>query len=249
MFTQIKVRNISEEVFEQIKTAIETGMLKPGSKLPAERELVKQLGVSRVPIREALRLLANVGLIETRQGGGSYVCSMMTPRLRDPLDILLKDNMEKLFELVEVRMEIETWAAYYAATEATPEQLARLKGIIDEMKGYHNKKEMAPESLDIKFHLVIAQSASNTIRAHLLHTIQSLFSDYLRATIETICRDENSQQRLFEQHVAIYDAIRLRNPDRARKAVNQHLTFVNDALKSQMYQSKKSLVRERRATL
>ncbi len=234
MFTQIKVHNISEEVFEQIKTAIETGILKPGSKLPAERELVKQLGVSRVPIREALRLLANVGLIETRQGGGSYVCSMLTPRLRDPLDILLKGNTEKLFELVEVRKEIETWAAYYAATEATPEQLMRLKGIIDEMKVYYNKKEMAPDSLDMMFHLVIAQSASNTIRAHLLHTIQSLFSDYLRLTIETICQDDKSQQRLFEQHVEIYDAISHRDPERARKAVNLHLKFVYDALKSQM---------------
>jgi GntR family transcriptional regulator, transcriptional repressor for pyruvate dehydrogenase complex len=247
MFTQIKVHNISEEVFEQIKAAIETGKLKPGSKLPAERELVKHLGVSRVPIREALRLLANVGLIETRQGGGSYVCSMLNNRLRDPLDLLIKDNTEKLFELVEVRKEIETWAAYYAASNATQEQVAQLGDIIDEMRRHFDKNEMAPDSLDMRFHLVIAQASSNTIRAHLLHTIQRLFSDYLRVTIETICRDRKSQQRLFEQHVQIYESVRRHDPERARNAVDEHLTFVCDALRKQMLPKRDNLVLEEQA--
>lgn len=234
MFKQIKVRNISEEVFEQIKAAIENEELKPGSKLPTERELVKLLGVSRVPIREALKLLVNVGLIETRQGGGSYVCSVLKSRIQDPLDILIKNNTEKLFELVEVRKEIETWSAYYAALYATPEQLAKMKGIIGDMAKHFEKKVLTPDALDMKFHLVIAQSASNTIRAHLLHTIQSLFSDYLRVTIETICRDRKSQQRLFEQHVEIYEAISQRDPQRSRDAVDKHLSFVRDALRTQL---------------
>lgn len=249
MFKQIKVRNISEEVFDQIKAAIENEELKPGSKLPTERELVKQLGVSRVPIREALKLLVNVGLIETKQGGGSYVCSMMDNRLRDPLDILIKDNTPKLFELVQVRKEIETWAAYYAAKNATSEQLAKLKGIIGEMRKYFDVGKMTPDNIDVKFHLVIAQSASNTIRAHLLHTIQSLFSDYLRVTIETVCRDKKSQQKLFEQHVEIYEAISRRDPEKARDAVDKHLSFVRDALSIQLVPSKESSSPERRSHL
>ena len=103
MFKQIKVRHVPEQIFGQIKSAIETGQLKPGEKLPTEREFVSRLGVSRVPIREALKLLANAGYIETRQGGGSYVLSVLTDRLRDPLHSIIKDNAEKLFELVEVR--------------------------------------------------------------------------------------------------------------------------------------------------
>lgn len=240
MFTQIKVRNISEEVFEQIKAAIETGKLKPGSKLPTERELVNRLDVSRVPIREALKLLAKVGLIETRQGEGSYVCSVLNNRLRDPLDILIKDSKEKLFELLEVRKEIETWTAYYAAREATPEQLAKLKEILEVMKRHLNKKEMAPDALDMEFHLVIAQSSSNTIRAHLLHTIQRIFSDYLRVTIETICRDGESLQRLFDQHTQIYESIRLHDPEKARRAVDKHLSFVHGALRNQTLPYKES---------
>jgi GntR family transcriptional repressor for pyruvate dehydrogenase complex len=238
LFKQIKVRNISEEVFEQIKSAIENEELKPGSKLPTERELVKQLGVSRVPIREALKLLANVGLIETRQGGGSYVCSALKSRVQDPLDMLIKNNTEKLFELVEVRKEIETWAAYYAAKNVTPQQLSKLKGITDEMKQYFDQGKMAPYNIDVKFHLVIAQSASNTIRAHLLHTIQSLFSDYLRVTIETICHDRTAQQKLFEQHLEIYEAIRSHDPEGAWDAIDKHLTFVRDALKAQLNPNK-----------
>ena len=235
MFTQIKVRNISEEVFDQIKAAIESGKLKPGSKLPTERELVKQLEVSRVPIREALKLLSNVGLIETRQGGGSYVCSVLNNRLRDPLDILIRDNDEKLFELVEVRKEIETWTAYYAAKEASPDQLSKLKDILAAMKKHLGKNEMAPDALDMEFHLVIAQSSSNTIRAHLLHTIQKIFSDYLRVTIEAICRDETSLQKLYEQHAHIYEAISQHNPEKARRAVDRHLSYVHGALKQQVH--------------
>ena len=98
MFRQIKIRHVAEEVFDQIKSAIETGKLKPGEKLPAERELMGQLGVSRVPIREALKLLSNMGLIETRQGGGSYVRALLSDRLLDPLGAIIADSAEKLFE-------------------------------------------------------------------------------------------------------------------------------------------------------
>ncbi|HEX2964233.1 MAG TPA: GntR family transcriptional regulator, partial [Syntrophorhabdaceae bacterium] len=119
MFTQIKVRHISEEVFDQIKLAILEGKLKPGDKLPTEKELMNTLGVSRLPIREALKLLANIGLIETKQGGGSYVRSLLADRMKDPLGLIMRDHSEKIYELLEVRKEIEAWSAYYAAQRAT----------------------------------------------------------------------------------------------------------------------------------
>ena len=159
MFRQIKIRHVAEEVFDQIKSAIETGKLKPGEKLPAERELMGQLGVSRVPIREALKLLSNMGLIETRQGGGSYVRALLSDRLLDPLGAIIADSAEKLFELVEVRREIETWSACYAAKEASPVEIADIGRVLREMKMHVDSGSRVPVSLDIEFHRAIAQAS------------------------------------------------------------------------------------------
>ncbi len=234
MFRQIKIRHVAEEVFDQIKSAIETGKLKPGEKLPAERELMGQLGVSRVPIREALKLLSNMGLIETRQGGGSYVRALLSDRLLDPLGAIIADSAEKLFELVEVRREIETWSACYAAKEASPVEIADIGRVLREMKMHVDSGSRVPVSLDIEFHRAIAQASSNTIRAHLFHTILAIFSDYFRLTIETICPHEDDQRRLYDQHVEIFNAIKDRDAKQARDAITQHLTFVAEELKKQM---------------
>lgn len=235
MFKQIKVKHVPEQIFAQIKSAIEAGKLKPGDKLPTEREFVNSLGVSRVPIREALKLLANAGYIETRQGGGSYVLSLLANRLRDPLHSIIKNDAEKLFELVEVRKEIEAWSAYYAALKATDEDLANLHSLAVEMEKHFEKSKKVPFDLDINFHLGIAQSSSNTIRAHLFHTIiHSLFTDYFKITIDTICQNLETQRRLCDQHLQIYDAISHHNSEGARDAVVKHLTFVAEALKKQL---------------
>ena len=235
MFKQIKVRHVPEEIFELIKAAIETGQIKPGEKLPTEKEFVNALGVSRVPIREALKLLANAGYIETVQGDGSYVRSVLADQLQDPLKRIVKDNVEKMFELLEVRKEIEAWTAYYAALEATDADLANLHNLAEKIEKRFKKTGKVPSNLDIDFHLRIAQSSSNTIRAHLFHTIiHSTFSDYFNLTIDTISRNREFLQLICDQHLQIYDAISCHSPEGARDAVSQHLTFVAEALRKQM---------------
>ncbi len=175
-----------------------------------------------------------MGLIETRQGGGSYVRALLSDRLLDPLGAIIADSAEKLFELVEVRREIETWSACYAAKEATPEEIADIGRVLREMKMHVDSGSRVPVSLDIEFHRAIAQASSNTIRAHLFHTILAIFSDYFRLTIETICPHEDDQRRLYDQHVEIFNAIKDRNAKQARDAITQHLTYVAEELKKQM---------------
>ena len=233
MFKQIKVRHISEEIFDQIKSAIIEGKLKPGGKLPTERELMKELGVSRVPIREALKLLVNMGFIETRQGGGSYVRSLLADRVRDPLNNIIKDNMGQLFDLLEVRKEIETWSAYYAAQRATAEDIVRLGNMIDEMKRYSEKDKIPPARFDADFHLAIAQSSYNTIRSHLTYTVYDIFSEYFNFIIENICFSQKYLQAIHEQHSNIYHTIKIRDAEAARDAIIQHLAFVGEVLRKQ----------------
>jgi len=234
MFKQIKVRHISEEVFDQIKSAIVEGKLKPGEKLPTEREMMKELGVSRIPIREALKLLANMGFVDTRQGGGSYVRSLLADRVRDPLNLIIKDNAEKIFELLEVRREIETRSAYYAAQRATAEDLAALDRLIEETKTFYGKGKTPPARLDADFHLGIAHASHNTIRAHLTHTIYYVFSEYFRFLIENVCFNQKYEHAIFEQHQKIYHAISSRDAETARDAIMEHLDFVGEGLRSQI---------------
>ena len=234
MFKQIKVRHISEEVFDQIKLAIIEGKLKPGDKLPTERELMSQLGVSRLPIREALKLLANIGLIETRQGGGSYVRSLLADSVKDPLGLILKDHNGKIFELLEVRKEIESYSAFGAAQRATIEEIASLRSLVEETKKYCDQGKKPPGRLDADFHLAIAQYSHNTIQAHLTYTIYNVFSEYFNYLIENICFNEEYQQTVYEQHAEIYDAISRKEPQRAKDAVLRHLEFVGKQLTKQV---------------
>ena len=244
MFKPIKIRHISEEVFSQIKSAILEGKLRPGKKLPTERELMKELGVSRVPIREALKLLGKMGFIETKQGGGSYVRSLLADRVRDPLNLIIKDNAEKIFELLEVRKEIETWSAYYAAQRASAEDIAALGRMVEEMKTSFEKEKTPPLGLDADFHLAVAQCSYNTIQAHLTYTVYDIFKDYFSFLIENICFNTDYQQAIYNQHLEIYNAIRRRNAEEARSRIMEHLTFVEGELRRQTGRTADQATRE-----
>jgi GntR family transcriptional regulator, transcriptional repressor for pyruvate dehydrogenase complex len=236
MFKQIKVRHISEEVFDQIKTAILDGRLRPGDKLPTERELISQLRVSRLPIREALKLLANMGLIETRQGGGSYVRSLLADRMKDPLGLIMKDHTDKIFELLEVRKEVESWSAFNAAQRATAEEAASLCSLVEETKKYCDQGKKPPGRLDADFHLAVAQFSHNTIQAHLTHTIYDVFSEYFNYLIENICFNVEYQEAVCQQHAEICHAVGRKDSESAREAMLRHLEFVGGQLKKQVGQ-------------
>jgi GntR family transcriptional regulator, transcriptional repressor for pyruvate dehydrogenase complex len=236
MFKQIKVRHISEEVFDQIKTAILDGRLRPGDKLPTEKELIGQLGVSRLPIREALKLLANMGLIETRQGGGSYVRSLLADRMKDPLGLIMKDHADKIFELLEVRKEIESWSAFYAAERVTDQEIASLRKLVEETKTYCDHGKRPPGRLDADFHLAIAQFSHNTIQAHLTHTIYDVFSEYFNYLIENICFNEEYQEAICQQHAEVCDALGSKDSEKAKQTILKHLEFVGGQLRKRVGQ-------------
>ena len=231
MFKQIKITRISEEIFGQVKSAIVEGRLRPGQKLPTEREMMQELGVSRVPIREALKLLENMGFIRTRQGGGSYVRSLLEDRVYDPLSHMVEGDIDKVFELMEVRKEVEAWSAYYAATRATEEDRACLKGVIDTVQACFDKEKTPSAQLDMDFHLAIAHASHNTIQEHLTYAIYDLFYGYFDFLVRNICFNEEYQQAVRDQHLAIYHAIIDRDGEESRKRMGVHLTFVDQELK------------------
>jgi GntR family transcriptional repressor for pyruvate dehydrogenase complex len=226
MFKSVKHTKVSEEIVNQIKQLIIDGKLKPGDRLPPERELIKQLGVSRPSLREALNGLVSMGFLEVRQAKRTFVKSITSKLLEGPLAHLIKTDAQKIFDLIEVRKAIETWAAYQAAQKASQEDLLQLDGIFGEMKRAFEEGR-SWEKQDADFHLAIAQATHNTIHMHIMSGIY----DLLRESVGSVFKDRAKIKKLLDQHSRIINAIRNHSPDKARERILEHLNYVESEVK------------------
>ena len=226
MFNSIKHTKISEDIANQIKRLIIDGELKPGDQLPPERELIKQLGVSRPSLREALNALAAMGFLEVRQAKRTFVRSITSKLLEDPLALLIKADTQKIFDLIEVRKAIETWGAYHAAQKASSEDIEQLGTIISEMKRAFEEGR-SWEKQDADFHMAIAKATHNTIQMHIMSAIY----DLLRESVAKIFTDPKKVKKLYQQHYQIFSAIKNHSPDKARERTLEHLNYVESEVK------------------
>ena len=211
MFKSIKHTKISNEIVNQIKNQISEGMLKPGDRLPPERDLVKEFGVSRPSLREALNSLVAMGFLEVK-GKRTYIKSVASESMLDPLSLLIKSDTQKIFDLIEVRKAIETWGAFLAAQRATEEDIKQLENILEEM-GKAYKQGRSWEKQDADFHLGIAQATHNTIHTHMMSTIY----DFLRESVPRVFKDRAKVKKLLDHHYRIFSAIKNHSPDKARE--------------------------------
>lgn len=229
LFKPIKPKKISEAIVEQIKALISQGQLKPGERVPSERDLASMLGVSRPSVREALMVLDAMGLVESRQGGGTYVRSLTEHSIADPLTGLVTNNTRLLCDLSEVRIGLESWSAYLAAQNATTEELAELNQILDKMRRLAHTGGW-PAEIDTQFHYAITNASHNTIQVHVLNTIHSLFKATIEVALFEFYRREGYAELLLAQHEAIFKAISDHNPDLARQKMIEHLSIVKQKM-------------------
>ena len=227
MFKSIKRQRVSDEIVDQVRNFISEGKLKPGDRLPPERELIKEFGVSRPSIREALNSLVAQGFLEVKQGNRTFVKSITSEKLQDPFSLLIKADTQKIFDLIEVRKAMEAWGAFYAAQRVTEEDIERLEEIIGKMKGALDEGR-SWEKQDADFHLALAQATHNTIQTHMMFTIY----DLLRESVARVFRDQKKTKTLFQQHCQIFNAIKNRSPDKAREKVLEHLNYVESEVKA-----------------
>ncbi len=230
VFKPIRQKKLSEEIIVQIKKLISDGDLGPGQKIPSERDLAAELGVSRPSVREALMVLEALGFLESRQGGGTYVRPLGDVIMPDPLTDMIKhrDPM-MLHALTEVRSGLESWSAYLAAKRAKTSEIEHLRELYASMVE-HAKKGQWSATLDIKFHLTIASASHNSLQVHILHTIQELFQTTIMVALEDFYSKEGHIEQLLSQHREILEAIEARNPELARSRMQQHLTLVEEKL-------------------
>lgn len=223
-FQAIKPKKLSDVITEQIRELILQGELKPGDKLPPERELAASFGVSRPPVREAINALAATGLVEKHHGEGTIVRSMVSNRLGDPLTNLIITSEAKVIELMEVRRGMESWTAYHAALRRTDADVAVLETLLLDMQD-ELQDGKSSEHGDGLLHTAIASATHNVIWLHMMHTVLHVMDDYLKLIWHNVYLSYEDRELLFNQHCAVVAAIKGKQAQSAYDRMLEHLNF------------------------
>lgn len=225
-------RRLSDEVASRVRALIEEQQLEAGMKLPAERQLAVQLGVSRNSLREALAKLVSEGVLISRRGGGTFIRwqheAWSEQNIVQPLKTLLADDPDYSFDILEARHAIEASTARHAAIRATTADKEKIRLCFEATQS--EDPDLASQA-DVRFHLAIAEASHNVV---LLQTMRGFF-DVLQSSVK------QSRQRMYlvppvfsqltAQHQAVLDAIVAGDADGARKAMMAHLSFVHTTIK------------------
>ena len=214
----VKKTRIYNEIVNQIRGLISEGRIKPGDRLPPERELAELFDASRNSVRDAMRVLEQMGLIESRQGDGTYVRSVSAERLAEPLALMLLQSRTQMRELWEVRRVLEPAIAEFAAERITEEELDELEAILAAQRRKVEAGFIALEE-DTAFHYTIAEAARNTV---MLRTLDTLV-DLLRQSRERSLQQRDRPRYSLAGHGRILAALRRRDPSGARAEMLQHL--------------------------
>jgi GntR family transcriptional repressor for pyruvate dehydrogenase complex len=220
---RIRSNRLYEQVVERISDQIFDGSLRKGDQLPNERALAEQFGVSRTVIREAMKTLANTGLIEVRTGQGTFVVDDTAGALKNSIQTLMRvgSDENRLRELVELRELLEPGVAELAARRAERDEIERMQAMIDEMSS-HMDDEASYIRADNRFHQLIALASRNRLIPRILDSIVDLLNE-LRGEIFQV---EGGPERGQAHHRTILAAIRDRDAPAARMAMEDHLAQV-----------------------
>ena len=215
----IKSTRIYQEIVRQVKSMISEGRLKSGDRLPPERDLAEKFVVSRTSVREALRALESLGLVEIRPGEGTFVREVSVESLIEPLALVMLSQREAIGELFEARRLIEL--AALAARRATPEDVHEMERILEAQA-----KEVAAGRTgleqDAEFHAAIGAAAHNRAITRIAHAVM----DLLRQSREESLNTPGRPDRSHNDHRRLLAAIRSRDEAAARQAMIEHLEAV-----------------------
>ncbi|MDR1535081.1 MAG: FadR family transcriptional regulator [Planctomycetota bacterium] len=205
-----------EDIVRQIVGKIERGELRTGDRLPTERELGDQLGVSRTSVREALRALELLGIIESKVSEGTFVKQADLDRILFRFSGDAADG-RRVFEIYEMRILLETFSARQAARKRTPEQLGAMREAIEAMKNdiAGGNRGQSPDNL---FHRIIAEAAGNGVLINIL----SLCSEMIDSSIRVANAHVNVND-IIEEHERMYKAIEKRNDKLAERLMRAHI--------------------------
>jgi GntR family transcriptional regulator, transcriptional repressor for pyruvate dehydrogenase complex len=227
-FEAVRKERRYEQVAEQIQNLIAQGTLKPGDRLPSERDLAARFGVARSSIRDAVRTLEVMGILEPRQGAGTVVRDLSSDSLVVPLASVLVRKRELVAELLDVRRILEPALAARAAKNATVEEVMELEDILRRQAEKMRRGEPTIEE-DSEFHYTIGRAARNNVVLKVLDVLMDLLRESRARSLQTQGRPERS----YAGHKRVLRAIKRRDPDAAEKAVRKHLEEIESIVMRQ----------------
>ncbi|ARW40626.1 GntR family transcriptional regulator [Bacillus amyloliquefaciens] len=229
-YKQIKTKKIYEEVADALLEKIKAGELKPGEKLDSVQALSESFQVSRSAVREALSALKAMGLVDMKQGEGTYIKEFEPAHISQPLSSALLMKKEDVKQLLEVRKLLELGVAAMAAEKRTEEDLQKIRQALMEMKDIDGDEELG-EKADFSFHMALAEASQNGLLKHLMNHVSALLLETMRETRKIwLFSKQTSVKRLYEEHERIYSAVAAGDADEAEAAMTAHLTNVEEVL-------------------
>ena len=218
-FKRVNKENLSDQIIQQIKEMIEKGVLKPEDKLPSERELALRLGVSRLPLREALKTLQFINVLEVRPAEGYVVKGLETIKLLEILDIACEPGQDTLNDLIEIRMTLELKAVEFACFRRTEKDLNRMASAIEDMERSIDSDSQKVIQASIDFHNAIMKASHNKLFVSIL----ACFSDIINEGRKKTLVIKNRYKKAIEEHKMIYDAVLKRDTETAMFHMKKHL--------------------------
>lgn len=218
---------VTDTAIDRIKGMIISGELAPGDRLPKEADLADRLGLSRNSLREAVRALALINVLDVRQGDGTYVTSLEPHLLLDALSFVVDFHRDDtVLQFFQVRRILEPAATAMAAAHMTDDDIKDLRRILDSLPAEPSVEQLVAN--DLEFHQRIAAGCGNAVLCSL---IESLSGPTTRARVWRGLTQEGALVKTREQHVAIFEAIAARRPDVARAWATVHVAGVEEWLR------------------
>ncbi|AKO91468.1 FadR/GntR family transcriptional regulator [Priestia filamentosa] len=237
-YKKIKPRKIYEQVAEELLLNIKNGDLKPGDKLDSVWQLAENFQVGRSAIREALSALRAMGLIEMRQGEGTFVREFDPSMISLPITTAVLMKKEDIENLLEVRKVLEVGASGAAASKRTEEDLTNMKNILEKMLNSVGDEELG-EKVDFQFHLAVAKASQNPLLVGLMNNVGEMMLQSMRETRRVwLYSKETTSQRLYDEHMQIYKAIEAMDVRRAQDLMISHLMSVEAVLLENVVEEK-----------
>lgn len=226
LFRTVRIGRASGDIVDQIKEQIFEGRFAPGDRLPSEKELIEQFGVSRTTVREAMHVLESQGLVDIKvgAGGGAFVAVPSADPVNQVMSDLLRMHALSIRELVEARTVIETSIVTFASGRATPEDIKAMQDAIDEARAARAAGNLRFTPFSVRFHIALAAAAKNKV---LLFTVNSFRTPFYQ-TLEKLLPDERMEDQAIEDHQRLLDAIVAHDAEKACQIMSEHLSYFEE---------------------
>ncbi|GLB61931.1 FadR/GntR family transcriptional regulator [Cytobacillus sp. NCCP-133] len=235
---KIERKKISAQVLDELKEMIKEGRFPQNQPMPSENELAKLFGVSRAPVREALSVLSASGIIESRQGGRSFVKEVNMADMLGSLAIELIP-VEQVFELLEMRIVMETQAAAIAALRRNEADLENMKQALEQFEITLTNPEAVGDQADVNFHKHLIGATKNRFMIQVMENIDVLYRKAIAFSLQKNVGLPEKRKQVFQEHMSILSAIKEGDDLAAAEAMQIHLENVRKKLKANEEEGKK----------